>query len=180
MATYISNSGIPHFRSSVMFVNWNIRGMGSPIKRSTVFAHLRRLKPDLVFLQETRTKDQIRQKCPWVSEVYHSNFNSRGVAILIGNKIQLSASKTISDTNGRYLIISGTLSHIPILLVNIDAPSFDDPQFMVILFEHLPLLNNTLLVFGSDMKCVIDPKHDRSSPHSLTPSLMSKAISDFM
>ena len=71
MATYISNSGIPHFRSSVMFVNWNIRGMGSPIKRSTVFAHLRRLKPDLVFLQETRTKDQIRQKCPWVSEVYH-------------------------------------------------------------------------------------------------------------
>ena len=102
MTANISNSGIPQFGSSVRFVSWNVKGMGSPIKRSRIFAHLKRLKPDLVFLQEThmRTKDQVRLKCPRVSEVYHSNFNSkaRGVAILISNKIKFSASKTISDT----------------------------------------------------------------------------------
>lgn len=166
------------------FVSWNIKGMGNPIKSLKVFAHLRRLTPDLVFLQEThmRTKDQVILKCPWVSEVYHSNLNSkaRGVAILIGNKIQFSASKIISDMNGRYLIISGTLSHVPILLVNIYGPNFEDPHFMNKLFERLPSLNNSLLVFGGDMNYVIDPKLERSSPRSLTPSLMSRAISDFM
>ena len=82
--------------------------------------------------------------------------------------------------NGRYLIISVTLSHIPILLVNIYGPNFDEAQFMVKLFERLPSLNNALLIFGGDMNCVIDPKLDRSSPCSLTPLLMSKVISDFM
>ena len=56
--------------------------------------------------------------------------------------------------NGRYLSISVTLSHIPILLVNIYGPNFDEAQFMVKLFERLPSLNNALLIFGGDMNCV--------------------------
>uniref|UniRef100_A0A3Q3ENM7 Reverse transcriptase domain-containing protein n=1 Tax=Kryptolebias marmoratus TaxID=37003 RepID=A0A3Q3ENM7_KRYMA len=174
----------PQTGSSVRFLSWNIKGMGSPLKRSRIFAHLKRLKPDLVFLQEThmRTRDQIRLKCPWVSEVFHSNFNSkaRGVAILVGKSIQFSASKIISDKNGRYLIVTGTLFHVPILLVNIYAPNFDDPKFMNKLFECLPSLNNTLLVVGGDMNCVIDPNLDRYDPRNLSPSLMSRSLSDFM
>ena len=128
------------------------------------------------------TKDQVRLKCPWVSEVFHSNFNSkaRGVAILIGKSIQFSASKVISDKNGRYLIVTGTLFHIPILLVNIYAPNFDDPQFMNKLFERLPSLNNSLLIVGGDMNCVIESNLDRSNPRTLTPSLTSRSLSDFM
>lgn len=179
-----NNADIPHFGSSVRFLSQNIKGMGSPIKRSRIFAHLKRLKPDLVFLQEThmRTKDQVRLKCPWVSEVFHSNFNSkaRGVAILIGKSVQFSASKVISDKNGRYLIVTGTLFQVPILLINIYAPNFDDPHFMNKLFECLPSLNNNLLIIGGDINCVIDPNLDRSNPRTLTPSLMSRSLSDFM
>lgn len=129
-----STSDISYTGSSVRFLSWNIKGMGSPIKRSRILTHLKRLNADLVFLQEThmRIKDQVRLKCPWVSEVFHSNFNSkaRGVAILIGRSIQFSASKVVSDKNGRYLIVTGTLFHVPVLLVNIYAPNFDDPHFM--------------------------------------------------
>ena len=184
MASNSSMSDISHIGSSVRFLSWNIKGMGSPIKRSRIFTHLKRLKADLVFLQKThmRTKDQVRLKCPWVSEVFHSNFNSKtmGVAILIGKSIQFSASKVISDNYGRYLIVMGTLFHVPILLVNIYAPNFDDPHFMNKLFECLPSLNNNLLIIGGDMNCVIDPNLDRSNPRTLTPSLMSKSLSDFM
>lgn len=103
MSTNTGNSG-----SHVNFVSWNIKGMGSPIKRSRVFIHLKRLNADIVFLQQThiRTTDQVRFKCPWISEVFHSNFNSkaRGVAIFIGKSIHFSSSKLISHENGRYLI----------------------------------------------------------------------------
>lgn len=74
----------------------------------------------------------------------------------------------------------GTLFHVPVLLVNIYAPNFDDPQFMNKLFECLPSVNDNLLIIGGDMNCVIDPKLDRSNPRTLTPSLMSRSLSDFM
>ena len=129
-----------------------------------------------------RNTDQLRLKCPWVSEVLDSNLNSkaRGVAILIGKSVQFSSSKVISDKNGRYVILSGTLSNVPVLLVNIYAPNFDDPHFMNILFERLPSLHNNFLIFGGDMNCVTDPTLDRSNLKNLTPSLMSRSLSDFM
>lgn len=63
-----------------------------------------------------RNKDQIRLKCPWVAEVFHSNFNSkaRGVAILIGKSTSFSVTNVISDKDGRYLIISATLFNVPV------------------------------------------------------------------
>lgn len=184
MASNSTAATTPQRGSSVRFLSWNIKGMGSPIKRTRIFTHLKRLNADLVFLQEThmRIKDQVRLKCPWVSEVFHSDFNSkaRGVAILIGKSIQFSASKVISDKNGRYLIILGSLFNFLVLLVNIYAPNFDDPHFFNKLFESLPSLNNTSLIFGGDMNCVIDPTLDRSNPRTLTPSSMSKSLSCFM
>lgn len=78
----MAGSGTP-----LRFISWNIRGMGNPIKRSKVFTHLKRLKPAIVFLQEThlRVRDNHRLRCPWVHQVFHSDFNSkaRGVVILI-------------------------------------------------------------------------------------------------
>lgn len=62
MAANASTADITNTQTSVRLLSWNIKGMGSPIKRSRIFAHLKRLKADLVFLQEThmRTKDQVR------------------------------------------------------------------------------------------------------------------------
>ena len=35
------------------FVSWNVKGLNHPVKRSKVFAHLKKLKADIVYLQET-------------------------------------------------------------------------------------------------------------------------------
>lgn len=73
-------------------------------------------------------KYQVRLKCPWISEMYHSSFNSkaRGVAALMRKLIQFSASSDISDKNGKYLIIPGHLFHIPIMFIYICVTNFDD------------------------------------------------------
>lgn len=145
--------------SNVRFISWNIKGLGCAVKRCRVFSHLKRLKPDIVFLQEThmRNKDQV---CLWVAEVFHSSFNSkaRGVAILIGKSVSFTLTNIISDRDGRYLIILGTLFRVPVLLVNVYAPNFDSPCFTNKLFENLPSLSNRFLIFGGDMNCAIDPQ----------------------
>jgi len=114
MANYHGN--LPHpVSSAIRFVTWNINGMGSPIKKSKIFAHLKRLNTDIAFLQEThlRNQDHLKLKCTWIGEVFHSDFNSkaRGVAIMINKKVQFSSTKVITDKNGRYLIVVGTILH---------------------------------------------------------------------
>ncbi len=175
----IAGSGTP-----LRFISWNIRGMGNPVKRSKVFTHLKRLNSDIVFLQEThlRIKDHHRLHCPWVSQVFHSNFNSkaRGVAILINKKVQFSSTDVIADRNGRYLIVAGTLMQKKILLVNVYAPNFDDVEFANRLLGNIPFLNTHLLILGGDLNCVLDPVLDRSNPRNLIQSAMSKTFSYFM
>lgn len=178
--TNLHNSDIG---SSIRFLSWNVKGMNSPVKRSRIFAHLKHLNIDKAFLQEAhlRDRDQVKLRCPWVGDIFHSTFNSkaRGVAILVHKKIQFTVSKTVSDKNGQYLIIAGTLYHNPVLLVNIYAPNFDDPNFTDKLFGNLPFLNTHLLILGGDLNCVVDPSLDRSNPRTLTQSYMAKSISDF-
>ena len=116
-----------------------------------------------------RNTDHVRLRKSWVSQVFHSTFNSkaRGVAILIHRRTQFIPTSSISDPNGRYLIVTGTIQRTPVLLVNVYAPNFD-------------ALNTHRLIFGGDLNCVINPELDRSSPRLAHPSYMSRAFADFM
>ena len=120
-----------------------------------MFSLLKRLKPDIFFLQEThmRNNDQAQLRCPWVAEVFHSSFNSkaRGVAILISKSVPFTQTKIISDKDGRYLIILGTIYQVPVLLVKVYAPNFDNPSFLNTLFKKLPSLKDVFFIFGGEL-----------------------------
>lgn len=112
------------------FVSWNVRGMNKPVKRARIFSHLKRLRTDVAFLQEThlRVQDQVLLRKAWVAQVYHSNFSSRarGAAIINHKKVIFTASKITLDNQGRFVIVSGNLFHTPVVLVCIYAPNWDD------------------------------------------------------
>ncbi len=61
--------------------------MNGPNKRARIFAHLKKMKTDIAFLQETHLQiaDQVRLRKPWVGQIFHSHFNSktRGATIII-------------------------------------------------------------------------------------------------
>lgn len=102
--------------------------------------------------------------------------------MLIGKSVSFSLTNIISDKDGRYLIISATLSHVPVLLVNVQytpqiLTSF--PSFMNKLFENLLSLNKFFFIFGGDINCVGDPQLDCSKPGS-TKSLMAMVLHNFM
>ena len=184
MADITRNVGTPRSGLPIRFLSWNVKGLGHQIKRSKVLSHLKHLKADIAFIQEThmRPKDHMRLRKSWVNQIFHSNFNSksRGVAILVHKRIQFIPTNTISDPNGRYLIITGSLFQTPVLLVNVYAPNFDNASFANKLLSSLPSLNTHLLILGGDLNCAMDPHLDRSNPRTTVPSAMSRAFSDFM
>lgn len=111
-----SNAGV-----NITFVSWNVRGMGHPIKRGKVFAHLKSLSADIIFLQEThiRPNEQMRLRANWISQVYQATFSSkaRGVAILFRKSVPFRLHSVVSDPAGRYIIVSGFINNFPITCV---------------------------------------------------------------
>lgn len=101
---------------AIRLVIWNVRGMNSPVKRGKVYAHLKSLKADICFLQETHIiKSSAGVLCPpWASQIFQFNYTvkPRGVAIFINTKVSFIHEQTFSDHSGQYSIVKGLLNEI--------------------------------------------------------------------
>ena len=42
--------------SAVRFISWNVKGLSGPVKMARIFAHLKKLKTETAFLQETNLR----------------------------------------------------------------------------------------------------------------------------
>lgn len=77
-------------------------------------------------LQETHLSDKEHEKLKrsWADKVYYSSHKSgrkRGVSILIHRSIDLIATATHKDAEGRYILVNGTLDRTEVSLMNIHA-----------------------------------------------------------
>lgn len=126
---------------NVTLASWNVRGLNNQVKRAKVFSYLKSIPADIIFLQEThiRNSEQRRLRCNWISQIFQSTFSSRarGVAILFRKSAPFKHISTVSDPNGRYLIVTGLLSSIHVTLLNVYRHNFDDPLQIFRLFESL-------------------------------------------
>ena len=170
--------------ANLRFVSWNVKGLNAPVKRGRIFSHLKRLKTEIAFLQETHLvpNDHHRLKAAWVGQTFHSNFSSkaRGAAILMHKKVRFNPSKVTSDKQGRFIIVSGVLNNVAVVLVNIYAPNWDDEAFLGKIIPLLPDLTRYRLILAGDLNCAICPTLDKSCPKRSTPSKLANAFSQFM
>lgn len=62
---------------SVKLVSWNVKSLNHPVKRKKVFTHLKDLKTDIAFFQETHlsVSDHCRLRSKWVGQTFHSDLN---------------------------------------------------------------------------------------------------------
>ena len=132
--------------SSTRFISWNVKGLNGPIKRTRIFSHLKKLNVEVAFLQETHLTmaNQVRLRKNWVGQTFHSAFNTkaRGAAILIHKKLLFTPSKTISDPQGRFVIVASSLFNTPVVLISVYAPNWDDVDFINKLTSLIPNLNS--------------------------------------
>lgn len=138
-------------KGKLNLISWNVKGLNHQVKRGKVFTHLKQLRAEIVFLQETHLLDSDQWhlgKCQR-GKLFHSSFGgrARGTAILIDSNIPFESSNTISDNNGRFIIVSGKLYNRSVTLANVYAPNFDT-QFCKRFFSQLPDLNSHSLFLG--------------------------------
>uniref|UniRef100_A0A671XQU5 Uncharacterized protein n=1 Tax=Sparus aurata TaxID=8175 RepID=A0A671XQU5_SPAAU len=79
------------YRSTLNLITWNVRGIRARPKRTGILNHLIKLK-----LQSQQ-----------FNQVFSATYNSRqrGVCILVNKRIPLIHHSTITDPDGRYIIM---------------------------------------------------------------------------
>ena len=144
---------------------------------------VKQLKSTIIFLQESHlmSNDIIKVRRRWPGQVYSASFStcSRGVITLIHKSLPFQVRESLSDPNGRYLILQGSLFGENLSMVNLYGPNDDCPKF----FENLFLLLATLpgrLLIGGDFNCTISPHLDRSSGIDTTHSQSRKILQYFI
>lgn len=167
----------------IRLLSWNVRGMNHPVKRRKVFMHLNKLKAEIIFLQETHIKQTAKALLNpgWAAQIYQSNFStkSRGVAIIVRKWVPFIHKQTIVDNNGRYLIVCGEINLVPITLVNLYGPNYDDPSFFERVLDKIPDDTLSNVIIGGDFNCIIGLVKD-AQPSRTTKSKAAATLHSYL
>lgn len=186
MSTPTLSSITPAPLSQLGVVSWNVAGLNTPVKRKKVLTHLKRLHPQIVFLQETHWKEGSSQelKAPWIGTCLTASFcnKTRGVAILFHKDLPISIHETHADPEGRFLYVDVTIYSTRYSLLNLYAPNCPNVEFYSSLYDFLLRQQLHPLIIGGDFNVTLQPDLDRSQPStqdlSTIPTLLS-LISQF-
>lgn len=141
----------------------NCQGLADFQKRRDVFQHLRQLKFNIYFIQDSHFKPSLEKqiRAEWGYECFFASntSQSRGVAILFNSNFDFKIQKTIKDPNGNFLILNLKTMNNDLTLVNIYGPNRDNPEFYDNI-QHLNNMENTHIIMAGDWNLVLDPSKD--------------------
>uniref|UniRef100_A0A8C5RAT6 Reverse transcriptase domain-containing protein n=1 Tax=Leptobrachium leishanense TaxID=445787 RepID=A0A8C5RAT6_9ANUR len=152
--------------SMVKITSYNVQGLNIPYKRRTLYKELDSGGADVVCLQETHFRRLSHPPLKWPSFTtqFHSTgpTKSKGVSILIRNRVVFELHRKLSDPNGRYLILVCSLNHKVYTILNLYAPNENQVDYVASILAKLSLvMTGTLLVCG-DFNFSLDPLKDTS------------------
>lgn len=112
---------------SLKVTSLNVKGLNTPEKRRMLLHDLKKSRTDIAFIQEMHFKTD---KSPvlqnrFFPRVYHStncNSKSRGVSILISNKVPWQYQDVLEDPEERFLFIKGRVGESQFTLANTLCP----------------------------------------------------------
>ena len=151
--------------TSIKIESINCRGIRNREKRVDIFNKAREQHIHILCLQETHItmEDLNTIKDDW-SVTFHisgKETNSDGVLIALDDNFEYKCHNTISDTQGRYIILDMELIGVArFLLTNIYAPNEDDPSFFEKLFNKIENLDTKNLISVGDWNLVMDYEID--------------------
>ncbi|KAJ1209187.1 hypothetical protein NDU88_004565 [Pleurodeles waltl] len=119
-----------------------------------------------------------RLKAGWVGESHCSTYSSyaRGVAFLLRKGLQWRTRRVVADPNGRYVLLSGTLSDRACRLVAVYGPNVDNPEFFRELWRLVESLGAGAVIWGGDFNVVLDPRMDHRSVARVQHVAAAKAL----
>ena len=121
-------------------------------------------------MQETHSteRNEVAWKREWGAPLYYSHGanNARGVVILIRNKFDCIVQESVTDADGRFLMLKVLLNGEQALLVNVYGPNRDSQlsSFYQNLLTHIlekgfDTIDN--IIIGGDFNCPLNPIVDK-------------------
>lgn len=120
---------------SIKICTWNVKGSNNAIKRKAILNCLKKDRTQIAFLQETHLTNEEDKKYlkEWVGQVYFSSYSTNkrggGVIILIHKNLPFTALDAFKDTEGRVILIKGTIYGESFLLGSVYGPNTNDEDF---------------------------------------------------
>ena len=151
-------------------ITLNVNGMSTLRRRQKYFCWFKKLKFDILFIQETHCFDQETAEKwsqdwgPSKSSIWTTgSSNSKGVAVLFNPKNEYEISKTKIDLDGRYIYFNIKLADENFKFINIYAPN--DPIERVLFFKKInswvEVNDINKPVIGGDYNCTLNNVFDR-------------------
>uniref|UniRef100_A0A803K2U2 exodeoxyribonuclease III n=1 Tax=Xenopus tropicalis TaxID=8364 RepID=A0A803K2U2_XENTR len=166
---------------NLKIVSLNVNGLNTPEKRKQIVKIMRKQKGDIVILQETHFRKEAppMHKLGTYSQWFYSNNSqqkTRGVAIAIRNTVDFKLQTTLSDQNGRYLIIKGLLYHSKCTIGSIYAPNIKQGKFFSQLTHKIAEFAEGATIMGGDLNIALNPSLDTSKGVSSSTPQTIKAV----
>ena len=167
------------------FISLNARGIRDLNKRKSIFSWLQRQKADIAFLQETYSTCDVVDKWrfQWPGKFFysHGTNHSKGVMILVSDKLQFELKSEVQDKDGRYILIDAVIQDSPFLLLNIYSPNNTAEQctfFSGILntLEEATHDSGRQLIIGGDFNAHLDPELDSAGGKTIRKDSVKNII----
>lgn len=159
-------------RQEYKVITLNVNGLHNPIKRNKALAKMKREKQDIIFWQETHLSAIEHNKlCKMgFKNVFYSSYvkkHSRGVAILLSDKVHFQLSSQIRNKEGRYILVKGYIDHKEVTLFNVYRPPGTDKHLIKTLSELIATETSGILICGGDWNIHLNQFLDTSSKTKL-------------
>ncbi len=172
--------------SGLNLYSLNTRGLRQTKKRLAIFKFLKKKQNSIILLQETHSVPTDAQT--WKKELggevlySHGTFNSKGIAILLPQHLDITVQSTVADDMGRYLFAKINYDDNIFTVVNVYAPTKDKPVEQLDFFDSiLPLLYNSDIntIVGGDFNICLN-NIDKSGGRVEPPSSYASRIKTFL
>ena len=157
---------------------FNVNGLNGENKRNSIFQWIRANHNGISFLQETHSSSTSEDKWvrEWGNEIKfcHGVSNSRGVAILLSNNLDIDILETIKDNTGRLILIHCKIFDMDFSLINVYCPTKDDQELQL---KFLEFINETLekyceenIIIAGDFNTYLNINLDKKGGANEKPS----------
>uniref|UniRef100_A0A803KEP9 Reverse transcriptase domain-containing protein n=1 Tax=Xenopus tropicalis TaxID=8364 RepID=A0A803KEP9_XENTR len=152
----------------------NARGLNTPLKRYNLLKEMRRLKLQVMLIQETHFK---KTKVPTLrfkgfSTVHISTpyiSKSRGTMILLADTLGFTLTESKTDTAGRFNIIKGLINNTKYTIASVYLPPTEQHSALSATLQALSEIEEGTLIVGGDLNVALEPILDTSTGHSSMP-----------
>lgn len=131
-------------------------------------AQLNRRKSHIALLQESHLTqaEALKLQRKWRGQLFYTSYLAfaRGAVIWVRSGTQFAVVEQRVDTNGRYVLVHGTLDGRHIVLGSVYAPNSEQDKFLEVLTNTLTGWEGYPWVIGGDFNMILDVDLDRSHP----------------